>query len=358
MKYFLILTASALLWAGCKKEPAADAAAIATEQPPSANIISPLPAYRWTSLPTGFPNTYPYTDGGSSTIALPVGDDIYLASGTGYEHVFKYNKPTQKFRVHTVSNPNSLGFSQFIPGHHFLFSYNGMIYGGLADNGSDSNYVFALDPGTSNITPKARFPGVKTIHPVSFRIGNKGYVVSGYNSSTSSQVWEYDFAANTWTLVGNSPLGNRMGAVGYVINDKVYMGLGYVQTQFNGQQIRIYKKDWIQYTPGSGWFAVKADFPGTGRAGALGYVLKGQAYLGFGIQTSPYERLRDFWKYNPTSNTWKQEKDWPGSFLDVHGNYSSSANCFSLFTDGDVGLGVKGNVNQLWRYSTSSLVVQ
>jgi hypothetical protein len=357
MKYLLILTVSALIWAGCKKEPAADATALSSEPPAGSNKIAPLPAYRWTSLPTGFPNMYPYTDGGTSTIVMPVGDDIYLASGTGYEHVFKFNKATQKFQVHTVTNPNSLGFSQFIPGHHFLFSYNGLIYGGLANNGSDTSYVFALEPGSSNITQKARFPGVKTGQPVSFQIGNKGYVISGYNSSTSSQVWEYDFAANTWTLKGNSPLGNRQGAVAYVINNKVYMGLGYVRTLFNGQWINLYKKDWIQYTPGSSWFAVKTDFPGEGRFDALGYVLNEQAYLGFGVHTSPYERLVDFWKYNPGNNTWRQENDWPGNFLDAHGNYSSSPFCFSLFTDGDVGLGVKGNVNQLWRYSTSSLVI-
>lgn len=357
MKNVLTFIGVIMIVMGCKKEPAGNATAQQAGLLETGSKITPAPHYRWTSLPTRFANVYPYTDGGTSTIIMPVGNDIYLASGTGYEFVFKFNKPTQKFQVHTVSNPGSLGFSQFIPGHHYLFSYNGLIYGGLADNGSDTSYVFAIEPVSSNITQMARFPGVKTGNPVSFQIGSKGYVISGFNSSTPSQVWEYDFAANTWTLKGNSPLGNRLGGVAYVVNDKVYMGLGYVRTQFNGQWINVYKKDWLQYTPGSTWFAAKANFPGEGRRDALGYVLNGAVYLGFGVQSAPYERLKDFWKYNVLSNTWQQESDWPGTFLDVHGNYSSSPNCLSVFSDGSVGYAVKGNVNQLWRYSNSSLVI-
>ena len=357
MKYFITAAFFLTMLGGCKKETADNLQQTPTVMSGEADIVIPAPEKRWTSLPTGFPNVYPYSNWNIGNYIMPVGEDVYMLSGSVYEYIYKYNKATQKFQVHTPTQ-SGFGFTIFYPGHKYLFDYGGKMYAGLNGYQTDTSYFFTIDPVTSAIVEKARFPGVHTPDPISFKIGTKGYVISAFNSSTPSKLWEYDFVANTWTNKGNSPLGNRLGAIAFVLDNKVYMGLGYDQVNFNGQLINLYRKDWIQFTPGSQWNAVKADFPGGGRRFASGYVLNGQAYLGLGSNNINQVRYKDFWKYNPATDTWKQEKDWPGVYADDDSWYGTPRNNVTLFTDGNLGFAVKGAANQVWRYSTSSLVIQ
>ena len=311
--------------------------------------IGPLNMYRWTSMEVPQVNTYPYTRSEMENLVIPVGEDIYLVAGTYLDFRYKLNNTTKKWEVHTTTNSGYMGFASFTVGFQYLFSYGGQIYLGLMQNGPSFNetYFGTMDPVTGVTHTKATFPGITTANPVCFVLGSKGYLISGYTAQSPSQVWEYNFITDQWTNKGVSPLGNRDGAVAMVANGKVYLGLGYITQTLNGTPVKLYKKDWIEYTPGSSFNISKADFPGAARSFAKGFVLNGNPYLGLGERGTTY--YTDFWKYDPASNSWAQQDNVPGYTPDTPKN----SGCF---VSGTAGYVVKGVLAEFWRFSQSSIV--
>jgi hypothetical protein len=354
MKNFLLIATITLLFNACKKQELM----VANLQNETASDIVPFPTnpYTWRQVSTGFPtNVYPYTDYTSSSIIMTVNQDIYLLAGSVMEYTYRFNTTTRKFEPHTFTAPGAGGFSSIaFGGYQPFFSYGSKIYSGSSD--FDPSGFFSTDPITGLSQPLQNYPGTYEYRPISFTVGNKGYVISGYTASQTCRVWEYDFAANTWTNIGSSPLGKRKGGVAFVVNNKVYMGLGYELINFNGQEVRLNRNDWIEYTPGASYHAVRANFPGAGRSFALGFTINNSLYLGFGSNST---RLKDFWKYNPNTNTWTQQAGWSGAYDENNPNAGSiSPRNVVIFSSGNTGYLVRGALNQYWQFSNSPYVVQ
>jgi len=79
----------------------------------------------------------------------------------------------------------------------------------------------------------------------------------------------------------------RDQAVGFSIDGKGYIGTGY-----DGN----YKKDFWQYDPGSDSWSQKADFGGSARFEAVGFSIDGKGYIGTGDHG---DEKKDFWQYAP-----------------------------------------------------------
>ena len=357
MKHLLSIILFFLIFIACKKDEVRETNVLQDNHVIPSNITTPLPPYSWRQVSTDFPNQYPYTAFNTPTLIMKANEDVYLLAGSLLEKMFRFNPTLKKFEPYTPPPTNSVGFTLFSVGHQYLFSYGSNIYGGLADNGPDTSFFFSIDPQTAIIQQLARFPGTYSGDAISFVLGNKGYVVSGYTATETSKVWAYDFAANTWTYIGDSPLGKRSGAIGVVVNNKIYMGLGYETTNFNGQTIRIYKNDWIEYTPGSSYNAVKANFPGTGRINAKAFVINNSLYLGFGQNLNTQTRFKDLWRYNSSSNTWTRQADWPGIYGNDDAWFGGTVDNVGIFSVGSTGYLVKGGLNQFWHFTNSPFVI-
>ena len=101
------------------------------------------------------------------------------------------------------------------------------------------------------------------------------------------------------------------------------------------------------------WDALVADFGGIPRSGASSFILNGAGYVvgGFnydavGQISTPNGRLRDMWKFDPTSQTWaKVNAPFPGTAR-------SNAVAFSLNNKAYYGTGYDGNValSDFWEY--------
>jgi N-acetylneuraminic acid mutarotase len=102
---------------------------------------------------------------------------------------------------------------------------------------------------------------------------------------------------------------------------------------------------WYEMTPGSNVAATKADFPGPKRASAKSFTINDKFYFGWGWSSSGYKD--DFWEYNPSNNTWTQKTSCPVSNVD-----ESNINVFSI---GNAGYLVKGDLGSFYRYSSVSL---
>jgi N-acetylneuraminic acid mutarotase len=123
----------------------------------------------------------------------------------------------------------------------------------------------------------------------------------------------------------------RSGAVYFVIENTVYVGLGY-----DGEE---YLRDFYAYNADLGYWEERASFPegGVGRERAVAFTASGKGYIGLGYNRDlDKEELKDFWEYNPSNNTWTKVQDFPGT-----ARYGSVA--FALGGNGYVGAGYDGN---------------
>jgi N-acetylneuraminic acid mutarotase len=99
------------------------------------------------------------------------------------------------------------------------------------------------------------FEGVARSHGITFTIGDKAYVVSGYDGDSRVRLqdcWEFDPVKNQWIKKASFPGVGRTSAVGFAVN-----GRGYVATGYDGTNKL---KDLWEYDPESDQWAQKNSF--------------------------------------------------------------------------------------------------
>lgn len=151
------------------------------------------------------------------------------------------------------------------------------------------------DDDYGNWVESSTFDGYARGNSVAFVIGDKGYLVTGYDGDDYLyDTWEYNSEGDYWVRKADFPGTPRSGAVGFELNGKGYIGTGY-----DGDNEL---KDFWQYDPVLDQWTQKADFGGTARYGAVGFSVSGKGYIGTGYDGS---ELKDFWSYNDTTDTWE-----------------------------------------------------
>jgi RHS repeat-associated protein len=199
--------------------------------------------------------------------------------------------------------------------------------------------------GETTYSPQKRFDAV------SFAIRDSGYVVGGIGPGSdtgSSNLWIWSQASGIWT-VGASE-SRRAGGIGFPIEGKGYVGLGYNLTTGN------YLKDLRQYNPHTNsWSTLGVTFHDTGRMNAFSFAIGDTAYIGCGDSehfspTLTNTLFSSFYKYDSTSGTWMKKRDFPG------GKRAGLA-AFSIGNYGYAGCGVDnlGHLrNDMWKFDPST----
>lgn len=151
------------------------------------------------------------------------------------------------------------------------------------------------------------FDGLARGEASGFTIGNKGYLIGGFNgnrnSTRMSDLWVYDMDMDAWTQLADCPGSARSGATAFAIEDKGYLGTGYNYTNESGE---TYLNDFWEYDPASNVWTQKADFPGSARYDVVSFSVDGKGYIGAGYDGN---YLKDFYSYDPQSNIWTQMRD-------------------------------------------------
>lgn len=188
---------------------------------------------------------------------------------------------------------------------------------------------------------KANYP-IHVSGTVGFSIDDKGFMGLGWNPSQTNTFWQYDPLTNTWLQKANFP-GIFMGhSVGFTINNKGYIGTG-----ISGSNPTFHNEFW-QYDSINDTWTQKANYGGTPRSEATGFTINGKGYIGTGwSQTSGYKK--DFWEYDPTNDQWISKMDFPGT-------PRNGAVGFSINGKGYIGLGsdATGFKSDLWEYDPIS----
>ncbi len=137
---------------------------------------------------------------------------------------------------------------------------------------------------------------------ISFVLNNEVYIGLGENeTAVFNDLWKFSTSTNNWTRISTFPGEARSNAVSFVLGGKVYIGLGFNKlTNHNF-------KDFYCFDPAINFWNQIADFNGKARSEAVSFVLNNKSYVGTGIQYSNGNdtvRFNDFFSYNAEQNRW------------------------------------------------------
>ena len=208
------------------------------------------------------------------------------------------------------------------------------------------------EPNTESETisweAKAAFPYGDLIEAVSFTIGGKMFVGTGYNffetfSGYSNDFFAYELEQNTWSKMASLPSDARESAIAFSIGEYGYVGLGKDCLGMGVCDHHFFKDLW-RYNPSTNSWTEMAEFPGTPRAYATSFVIGNKAYVTGGSSQGD----NDLWEYNPENNQWTKKADYPGGC-------SSRAVSLSINGRAYVGFGWSGSTcKDFWEYKPAT----
>jgi N-acetylneuraminic acid mutarotase len=146
-----------------------------------------------------------------------------------------------------------------------------------------------------------------------FSIGSLGYLCGGLDTAEviHKDLWAYDPQTDAWTQKADLPGAARRDAVSFVIDNYAYVGSG--MDSISGPTGTTLKDFW-RYNPSTNSWSTIADFPGAGGNGvyfATGFAAGGKGYL-CGGKTGPNLYSNQLWEYKPSNNQWIQRANFPG----------------------------------------------
>jgi N-acetylneuraminic acid mutarotase len=138
-------------------------------------------------------------------------------------------------------------------------------------------------------------------HPITFANDNYGFVVSG---SYLDDVYKYDKANDTWSQLQDIPFIGRGYSYGVTIGDKAYLGFG-------SSSSGLYPTDWWEYDMTNDVWLEKSSFPGDGRNHPAMVTVNDKIYIGCGSNNNG--NLGDWWEYDILADTWSQRSSFIGN---------------------------------------------
>lgn len=191
----------------------------------------------------------------------------------------------------------------------------------------------------ADVGPNNRHAGV------SFIINGKVYVGLGVNENGFLQdFWEYDSASDTWTQKAVFPGVSRHSAFAFALNGKGYVGTGFGSTGYNLQDV-------YEYDPTSNSWTQKINFPAA-RRGTAFFSIGNKGYAGMGrdgVSTGNF--YNDFYEYDPAGNSWTQKANLPGPGRGWPGVFNTATTGYVVSGD------TSGNstfVADAWQYNPST----
>jgi len=228
--------------------------------------------------------------------AFTIGNYAYVGGGVGSKRFYKFD-PINGSWTQLADIPS--GFNR---GWAFSFVINGIGYVCGGDKtGSFDVYkdVRAYDPATDTWTQKANLP-IAMDGAYACSVNGKGYVIGGFNGSAAvSTTYEYNPNTDSWTTKASYPGGQAIFPSGFVINNKIYVGLGSASGMAGS-------KLFYQYDPSNNIWTQKTTFPGSARQACIGFAIGHTGYIGGG-EENYNSMFYDFYKYNPYTDTWTKD---------------------------------------------------
>lgn len=172
-----------------------------------------------------------------------------------------------------------------------------------------STQLYGYDSAVGTWAQIASFPGQARSNAVGFTIGNTGYIGSGLANdgiTSLADFYSYNPGANTWSTIDSI----HDDSTSYPRFDAVAFGFDTTAYVLTGTNQLYYFSDVWRYSPSSNTWIQQRAFPGSQRSGAVSFVYNGQGYIatGFtpGSKWSVGNYCYDFWLFTPMSDTSSQ----------------------------------------------------
>jgi N-acetylneuraminic acid mutarotase len=229
---------------------------------------------------------------------------------------------------------------------YFQIGETGYVVGGLLKNNTVLNDAYSFS--NEQWAPIADFPGEPRHSAVGFAVNGKGYVGLGYNGTSAlSDFYEYDPAADAWTEITTTLPSNsaRYGAVAFALGNYGYVGLGATET---GKSL----VDTYRFNPTTkSWENVPNKFKSK-RVNAFAFVIGNKAYIGGGTDNGQFPS--DFFSFD--GENWNELNTLNRSDDDY--TYDITRHSTSTFAIGNYGYVVGGRKNSVlgnvWKYDPAS----
>jgi len=318
----------------CGSASSSNTVTVTTNPDKTQNNHSWAPRARQPDVTFGFINR---SNASGFTIGNPI-NKAYVACGsssitTYHKDLWEYNPQTdtwtQKADLPGVGRYNAVGFS---------INTKGYIGTGMTSTGVVKDF-YEFDPVGNQWFSRQSLPAGASGREQAFGFGiasgslMKGYVGGGVAAGADlKDFYEFDQPGNTWTAVGakpDFPGGKRMGAGAFTLGDKGYVVGGY------SSSTNTYFRDLYEYDPvtGGGTWTARTSMPGpNGRTRPTAFALAGYGYVGMGYSATRYEGT--FYQYDATGNSWTPKPYYPGPTTKTFGVGLTVGNRSFVYKDG------------------------
>lgn len=258
----------------------------------------------------------------------------------------------------------------------------------------------------ANLTQLDNLPFGSRTQMVHFTKNGKGYIAGGIDYSDfqyDQDIWEFDPADNSWTLLSEEVPIYLSNATSFVINEKVYFGLGnsnfgtgdldfysydfqnstfqfesnFPGSQSNtgpimdavgfahqdlgyligrGQNDNSQKRMWKFDPVGQNWSEF-GTYPILSNSGMFHFIIDEKLYIGMGniYSYSNYDCKSDIWEYDLNTNVWTQKNDFPGIARRDGISFTYNGNgYFGFGNQADPITGISKGFSDLWKYDVPS----
>jgi len=186
------------------------------------------------------------------------------------------------------------------------------------------------------------FPFALRQVPLVTTVGGKAYVYVG--GAALNTFWQYDPKENQWTKKAEYPSKARFGATIFTVGGDVYIGMGRDDTGF----YQVPDNSFYKYDPITDAWSKETDYPtefGNGeRLRPSSFVIKGKVYIACGSTSTG---MTQFYSYQPSNKSWQKLANFPHP---RYGTTSFSYDNFGFIAAG-VTMGGSGYDNDCFRYN-------
>lgn len=206
------------------------------------------------------------------------------------------------------------------------------------------NDLWEYDPDKNTWTQKAEFPGGGRLGAKGFTINGKAYVGFGYfiqpdgpyagSNNYQPDLYEFDPLENKWTKKNNATFGGK--DICFVIHDTAWS----VNLEYRSvNRYNILSDEWVEKK-----WAKKALAPGYKEAigDDIGFSSEEKGYL-VTFVAKKGKSTNQLWEFDPHTVSWVQKKDLPLQGSDSLAVFSAGGKRFALLQGRD-----------LWEYNLAS----
>ena len=270
------------------------------------------------------------SDGRHHPITFGNDDYGFVISGSYLDDVYKYDQ----------SNDTWIQL-QDIPftgrGYSYGVTINNKAYVGFGStsNGQYPTDWWEYDMDNDVWNQKSNFPGDGREHPAMVAVNNKIYMgCGGNNNGNLRDWWEYDILTDVWTQKSDLISNERHHPFYFGIGNYAYVGFGhgsYPGPGSNPSSSSYIYNDFFRYDPSSDTWTQLANFPSEARVAGTQFSYNGKGYIlsGDGDDHGPLS-TGEFWEYNPLNDSWNQLPSHPGGAIWAPGNFVIGCDVYFL----------------------------